>query len=184
MSQTRGRSNRKLRRARAEDLDDLLALDNDPDVMHWINGGLTVTRERYQQHYLPNFLDVLDNLTGFWIIEHEHRFVGWVSVVPDDKRTFKLGYRLVKDVWGQGIATEVCRMMIHRVQAESAAAMIEATTYEENVGSQKVLEKLGFKLIERFRLTAEALESQATSESEGDVWEGDEFLYRLELPRS
>ena len=45
-----------LRRFTEADVDDLYHLDNDPDVMHFLNGGKPTPREVIERETLPQFL--------------------------------------------------------------------------------------------------------------------------------
>ncbi|XP_011621666.1 uncharacterized protein LOC105420264 [Amborella trichopoda] len=58
----------------------------------------------------------------------------------------EVGYVLASKYWGQGIATHAVKMVVSTVFKEKPGLeRIEATVDVENVGSQRVLEKVGFK---------------------------------------
>ena len=54
-----------LRRFTPADLDYLYALDNDPDVMHYINGGTPTPRAIVERDILPAFLLYDERRPGF-----------------------------------------------------------------------------------------------------------------------
>lgn len=166
----------QLRRPVSGDLDALLALDNDPLVMQWLNGGLPVSRHRFERDLLPVFLTFNErDLMGFWIAESEG-FLGWLSLRPTESDgEAGLGFRFCQAVWGHGYATELGKLLISACFAEGELRRLVATTYEANVGSQRVLQKLGFNEVRRYRLAPEDLSD--TNIHEGEIWEGEEIEF-------
>ncbi len=57
----------------------------------------------------------------------------------------ELGYRLAKPYWGKGYATEVARAWVAHGFDELGLERIVAVTHPQNVASQRVLEKAGFR---------------------------------------
>jgi len=169
------------RRAVRDDLRDLHALDNDPDVMEWINGGQSVSLEHFTGQVLPVYLSSLDgSLFGFWVIEVSGEFAGWVSLRPgDNPLTASIGYRFRKSAWGRGYATEAARWMLELAFNEANLETVTATTYERNVGSRRVLAKIGMRLARRFRMTEEDLLQQDTSLNTGEVWDLDDLEFEI-----
>lgn len=56
-----------------------------------------------------------------------------------------MGYAVGSEYWGLGIATAALKMAIPRVfETFPFVVRLEALVEEENVGSQRVLEKVGF----------------------------------------
>ena len=95
------------------DGDNLYHLHNDPDVMHFLNGGTHTPREVIECDTLPLFLG-----HGFYaaIEKSTGAFLGWFALHPTDGRDpsdVELGYRLHKAAWGKGYATEGSRALIH-----------------------------------------------------------------------
>src|SRR5690606_553796 len=92
-----------------------------------------------------------------------------------------LGYRLVRAFWGRGLATEGVRALIRKGFAELGLERMVATTYEDNLASQRVMQKAGMTLVRRFRLTVEDLQGVATFHTdEVEIWDGDDVEYALE----
>ncbi|GJM42823.1 MAG: GNAT family acetyltransferase [Ardenticatenaceae bacterium] len=176
----------RLRRFTLADADHLFALDNDPEVMRYLNGGTPVSRAAIEEEILPGFMrvDMVNPAFGFWAAEGigTGEFVGWFSLRPlEERETAVLGYRLVKKVWGRGYATEGVRALIRKGFNEMGIRRVVATTYEENVASRRVMEKVGMTLVRRFRLTADDLASSDTFHTETvEVWDGDDVEYALE----
>lgn len=175
-----------LRRFAEADLDHLYALDNDPEVMRWINGGTPTPREVIARDILPGFCrhDPAHPAFGFWaaIEKNSGAFVGWFCFRRADPsgETANLGYRLVRNTWGRGYATEGARALIRMGFEQLGVARVVASTYEYNAASRRVMVKLGMTLTRRFRLSAEEIAVSDTSHTEAtEVWEGDEVEYAL-----
>jgi RimJ/RimL family protein N-acetyltransferase len=175
-----------LRRFTAADLDHLFALDNDPQVMRYINGGEPTPREVVESDSLPRFMQYDEECPayGFWaaVTKNTGSFVGWFSFRPnkDSPHEVRLGYRLHKAAWGQGYASEGARALIHKGFTELGVQCVAATTYEENVASRRVMEKVGMSFRRAFRPTLASLKNSDTSHAtSAEVWDGDEVEYAL-----
>lgn len=56
-------------------------------------------------------------------------------------RKISVGYRLLEECWGQGIATEALGMMVDHLLNEKGIEIITASTMIENQASAQVLKK-------------------------------------------
>ena len=169
-----------LRRPTPDDETLLYQLDNDPEVMRWINGGLNVDPDTFRRDLMPVYLaEVADPVMGFWLIEVEGEFAGWVSLRWQDERVASLGYRIARSFWGRGLATEAGRLMIRQGFDRAGLTEIVATTYEENSGSIRVMEKLGMQFRRRFRFDVDT--PSDTAVSDGAAWSGDDVEYVITL---
>ena len=146
-----------LRRFTVDDVELLLALDNDPAVMRYINGGLPVPRAEIVDETIPAFLGYYDRFAGygFWAaIERDTgRFLGWFHFRPgagDGPRQPELGYRLHTFAWGNGVATEVSAALIDHGFTVLDVERVRAETMAVNVGSRRVMEKVGMRLVREF----------------------------------
>ena len=61
-----------------------------------------------------------------------------------DLHAVSIGYRLARKYWGQGIASEVARLMVDYLYTKTDVEIICASTMTENAASERVLEKAGF----------------------------------------
>lgn len=77
------------------------------------------------------------------------RPIGAISVTKNsgnDECRGELGYVLGFKYWGKGIATKAVKLVANTIFSEwPQLERLEAIVYAENVGSQKVLEKVGFQ---------------------------------------
>jgi len=78
---------------------------------------------------------------GFvWGMFREGDLLGTVAVTGNE-----LGYMLRQDAWGQGYATEACRLAIDRAFADGRDHLV-AGIWADNAASLALLRKLGFRL--------------------------------------
>jgi RimJ/RimL family protein N-acetyltransferase len=174
-----------LRRFTADDGENLFELDSDPEVMRYLSGGEPTPRDMIEQEILPRFLASYENGYGTWAAVRKSTgdFLGWFGFRPSGEDTpgdVSLGYRLRRCAWGKGYASEGARALLRKGFTELGAERVYATTYEDNVASRRVMEKLGMKLVRAYRLTLSDLLSESTFQvTSGDAWDGDDVEYAL-----
>ena len=146
-----------LRRFTPADVDLLVDLDSDPQVMHHITGGLATSREEIADDVLPAFLDYYQRYDsfGFWAVMERStgQFLGWFHLRPagnDGPDEVELGYRLRREAWGHGYATEGSRALIDKAFAELGVRRVHAETMAVHVASRRVMERSGLRFIRTF----------------------------------
>lgn len=146
-----------LRRFTEADVDNLVELDADPAVMHFITGGRPTPRDEIQHDILPHFLRYYDRFAGygFWAAMEKSSgdFLGWFHFRPREGASPdepELGYRLRRSAWGKGYATEGSRALIRKGFAELGVRRVVAETMVVNVASRRVMEKSGLTLVRTF----------------------------------
>jgi RimJ/RimL family protein N-acetyltransferase len=146
-----------LRQFTPDDGDLLFELDNDPDVMFFINAGAPVPREEIDDETLPAFLGYYDRFPGygFWALieKSSGRFAGWIHFRPEPHDAAddpELGYRLHRFAWNKGYATEAARAVIDRGFTEFGVTRVHASTMFVHVGSRRVMEKAGLRHVRTF----------------------------------
>jgi RimJ/RimL family protein N-acetyltransferase len=139
------------------DVDCLFALDNDPEVMRFINGGKPVGRETIETQTLPRLLHDYPcfGTRGYWAAEEKvtGAFLGWFEFRPLDQHSaavVELGYRLNKAGWGHGYATEGSRALINKGFTDLGVERITANTMAVNTRSRRVMEKAGLLFLRNF----------------------------------
>lgn len=175
------------RRFTEADADDMYELDNDPEVMRFLNGGTPTPRAVILERMLPRFVASTERFDGFgfWaaIEKSGDEFLGWFSFRPEDEEDpgdVELGYRLRRESWGKGYGTEGARALIRKGFAELGVRRVVATTYEANVGSRRVMEKLGMTLVRTFRPTLSDIVGEGTFHVEAPVlFDGNDVEYAL-----
>lgn len=177
-----------LRRFTQADVDNLVALDSDPEVMRFLTGGAPTPRAVIENETLPRILRDYERFAGYGVCAAIEKssgdFVGWLSLRPYDAAdpgTVELGYRLRRESWGRGYATEGARALIRKAFTELGARRVYATTYQDNLASRRVMEKAGLTLERTFRLTLAELVAEGGSHlAAQELWEGDDVEYALE----
>ena len=87
---------------------------------------------------------------SFSIRTQSGRFIGSFGVINENGK-LQFGYILSPTQWGNGYATEVCKVMMGILRNQKGISSIQTFTDEENKASAKVLLKSG--LIEDGRLS-------------------------------
>jgi ribosomal-protein-alanine N-acetyltransferase len=62
----------------------------------------------------------------------------------DEHEMFEIGYCIMKKHWSKGLVTEASRVMIDFMVSEVKQTKLCVKHAKENIGSQRVIEKLGF----------------------------------------
>jgi RimJ/RimL family protein N-acetyltransferase len=174
-----------LRQFTEADLENLVALDSDPEVMRYLNGGIPTPREVIARDILPRFIQsYAPGGFGFWAIVERASgaFLGRVGLLPDDERPGEatLGYRLLRAAWGHGYATEAARALLRATFREAGVQRVTATTYQDNRASRQVMDRLGMTLARTFRYTPQDLAAAYDSYvPSADLWDGDDVEYAL-----
>ena len=127
----------------------LVELDSDAEVLRFIVGRALPREEVVEQH-LPRRLrpDGPPRGIGYWAglsRADGEPFLGWWALAVDDTdpATAELGYRLRRDAWGRGYATEGSRALLDHAFRTLGLPVVWATTMAVNAGSRGVLTKLG-----------------------------------------
>lgn len=128
-------------------LDLLVELDADPEVLRFI-WGRALSREE-SLHHSRRRIDPegASRGIGAWVGLEEGRFAGWWTLQrdPEDDTTAELGYRLPRNAWGRGLATEGSRALLDHAFRTLGLPRVWAGTMAVNAGSRGVMEKLGMR---------------------------------------
>jgi ribosomal-protein-alanine N-acetyltransferase len=139
-----------LRPYRLEDADDYARqIFSDADVMRFMNvEGKVPQYPRIQaKSYIIERNRQWDRLGyGAWVLEEKATgaFMGHVGLFMIDLTdVIEVGYALGKTFWGRGYATEAAREALRYGFDTLALEEIVAVAFPQNVGSLRVMEKLG-----------------------------------------
>ena len=132
----------------------LFQLDGDADVMKYITLGIPRTIEEVIENSMPKILQSYQDKSDFGIfaayLNNSDEYVGWFQFEKDKefKDAIEIGWRLKKQHWGNGYATEVaidlCETGIEMGKTIVARAMIE------NLASIRIMEKAGLEFEKEF----------------------------------
>ena len=147
-----------LREIIPEDRNGLFAIDSDPDVNIYL--GRNPVENIEQSDDLIKFIrkQYIDNGIGRWamIEKNTNNFIGWTGLKLVRELTnnhidyYDLGYRLNKNYWGKGFATEAAKASLQYGFNTLDLNEIYAIADSQNVASRNVIEKVGLKYIETF----------------------------------
>lgn len=138
-----------LRRYREDDREAFAALNGDPRVGAWLGGtqdraASDATMDRINAH-------IAEHGFGLWGAERkaDGRLIGFVglAVVKADALpvgpTIEMGWRLIPEAWGQGLASEGATAALAWAFANLDAPEIVAFTAATNLASQGVMRRIG-----------------------------------------
>jgi len=125
------------------DAADFIGLELDPEVMRFLNGG-AVDHDATDP---AAFLMPRGTEPYVWTARRTagDAFVGWFSLYPEDETLAELGYRLRRSDWGTGLASEGARALVGWGFERGGYERIVATTMAVNLGSRRVMEKIGMR---------------------------------------
>ena len=131
----------------------LVALDADAEVLRYILG-----RARTEQEVLDHWGPVCREGAadpvglGWWVGRRrsDGAFLGWWDLSPDRPVSGRLvraeaGWRLRRQHWGQGLATEGARALLTHGFASVGLDTVWAETMAVNTASRAVMRKLGMR---------------------------------------
>jgi RimJ/RimL family protein N-acetyltransferase len=126
------------------DRENVVALERDPEVMRFLNGGRPATEEGVDEG--ASFLTPRGGEDDVWaaVETRSGAFLGWFSLRHVREGVGELGYRLRRDAWGRGLATEGATALVAMGFADHDFARIVASAMAVNRPSRRVLEKTGF----------------------------------------
>ncbi len=147
-----------LREILPTDVDGMFELDSDPEVHRYLGNKPLVTKDQSREIIQFVRQQYRDHGIGRWAIidKKTNAFVGWTGLKFITERTnnhihyYDIGYRLIKKYWGQGIATETALAALDYAFETLKANEVYASASCENIGSNKILKKIGLNLVETF----------------------------------
>ncbi len=132
-----------------QDMDAILAMCADPAVMRYLtppgdDAAAFRARmlERVRKDYGPGM--------GGWSLfarDAPATFLGWVSLnpMPEAPADIEIGYRMIRAAWGHGYVTEASRAVLAYGFGTLGLPEIVAIVHPENLRSQAVMARLGFR---------------------------------------
>jgi len=137
-----------LRQWRDEDRAPFAALNADPVVMEHFPS--TMTREASDAFVDFNVAALAERGWGLWAVEvaDTEAFIGFVGLnEPRFEAHFmpavEIGWRLARDAWGDGYATEAARSALAYAFDELGLDDVVSFTTVENHRSRRVMERIG-----------------------------------------
>lgn len=135
----------------------MFALDSDPEVHKflWSEPFTRIEQSREIIEYIRQ--QYADNGIGRWaaIEKSSGEFIGWTGLklernVNGRDTFYDIGYRLRREFWGKGYATESTKAFIDFGFSKMKIKEINAYANETNLASRNALQKCGLKHTETF----------------------------------
>jgi RimJ/RimL family protein N-acetyltransferase len=137
-----------LRQWRKGDLEPFASLNADPEVMRYFPAPLTRQSSDALAHDIAR--EIEERGWGLWAVEvlGGAGFIGFVGLeTPSFDAHFtpavEVGWRLAREHWGRGYATEAARAAVDFGFRELALDQIVSFTAPVNTRSRRVMERLG-----------------------------------------
>ncbi|HCN56734.1 MAG TPA: GNAT family N-acetyltransferase [Exiguobacterium sp.] len=137
-----------LRPLRASDLDDLFEYTQDEETARYVTWNANQTIEQAEQflNYVLSNYEQGNEAPWAIVWKETGKMIGtidFIHLLLDDNKQAELGYALSREFWGKGIVTEaVARVMAYGFE-ELKLERIQARCMEPNIGSARVMEKVG-----------------------------------------
>jgi RimJ/RimL family protein N-acetyltransferase len=138
-----------------EDLDELVRLANNPNIAQFMADVFPHPYNADNGKAFIEFANSKDPASIFAIIVNE-RAVGSIGLhMQADilRKNYEIGYWLGEEHWGKGIAPEAVKQITEYGFANLDCMRIFARIFGNNLASQKVVQKAGFKLEGKFDKT-------------------------------
>lgn len=131
------------------DLPLALRLWGNPAVTRLFDARGALSREQVQEKLTGEIRAAEEHGVQYWpvFLRDDHEFVGCCGLKPHPSSggVLELGFHLCPSHWRNGYATEAARRVIAHAFASLGVGALFAGHHPDNVASQRVLEKLGFR---------------------------------------
>jgi RimJ/RimL family protein N-acetyltransferase len=143
-----------LRRPEESDVEPLMAMDADPEVMQYIGNGAIIPPDpdRALQSVARWRTQWDEQRFGMCsvIVRETGEYAGWVTLavpvfLPEILPAVEIGWRLRREYWGQGYATEAAAELLDFGFAQAGLDRIVSIRHVDNVRSKRVMDKLGLR---------------------------------------
>jgi RimJ/RimL family protein N-acetyltransferase len=139
-----------LREYVAEDLAAMLAFESDPFVVQYVCYG-PYSREECWRDLAYHLDQQTAEPRKYYhlgiVLPEAMQLIGWcgLEMISPENGEAEIGYALHRSYWRHGYMTEAAQAMINVGFADLQLHRIFATCHPENLGSIRVLEKLGMR---------------------------------------
>ena len=137
-----------LRRYRPDDAEDLHRyLGTDPAMARYSGWNPYATLEMARET-VRGFVDgYADEHAYSWVMDVDDVIVGTIGAYDYQDNQIEVGFSVVKGWQGRGLATEALKKVLEYLTENEGIGCVTAWCASENIGSRRVLEKSGMKLV-------------------------------------
>ena len=137
-----------LRRYRSEDAEPLYQyLGTDPAMAQYSGWNPYATLETAQETVRRLIASYDDNHSYSWVMDSDDVVVGIIGAYDYQNEHIEVGFSIVKGWQGRGLATEALRKVLEYLTGNEGIPCVIAGCASENIGSRRVLEKAGMRLV-------------------------------------
>lgn len=138
-----------LRLVRIDDSTDLMKVFGDKEVMKFSDDGKPQDAE-WVRRWIDKAISDYER-TGYGVMavieKEKNQTIGYCGLFSyddiDSQSEIEVGYRLARDFWGKGYATEAVQKILKYAHSDLGAARVVAMVDPQNIASKKVAEKTG-----------------------------------------
>ena len=132
------------------DICDWAKIESDADVRRFIDGKV-LSFEEARKYVKMNIRQYQKIGYGRYAVRLKEKgnLIGMCGFLKENYG-IDFGYRYSKIIWGKGIGFEAAKTVLNYGFSELGFGKVVGLTAEKNFGSIRILEKLGFKLQEKF----------------------------------
>ena len=141
-----------LRKMTIDDADSIYLLNLDKDVIKY-TGDESFKNIENAKLFLENYNHYEKYEFGRWAVidKNSNEFLGWCGLkYTAELDEVDIGFRFFKKFWNNGYATESGKACINYGFAKYKLTKIVGRAMKENIGSIRVLEKIGLKYLKNF----------------------------------
>lgn len=150
-----------LREIMPTDIEGMFELDSDPIVHKYLGNKPVKTKKDTEEAISFIRQQYVDRGIGRWAVIEKSSgdFIGWSGlklntgekeVLNGKQHFYDIGYRFIPRYWGKGYATESALVALNYGFEVKKYDVITGIALADNIGSNKVLQKIGLKFIEDF----------------------------------
>ena len=139
----------------------LFQLDQDAEVMRYINGGKMTSMEDIENKFLPRLQSFTDEQEGWGLwkvtVAKTKDFIGWILIRPMDFfcktiqfDNLEIGWRFHRWSWGKGYASEAAKHVMTTIierDEKNKLRKFSAIAIEANKASIYIMLKLGMNYV-------------------------------------
>ena len=137
-----------LRRYRPEDAAALYRhLGSDPAMYQYSGWNPYATLEMAQET-VNRFIESYEDERAYsWVIDVDGVLYGTIGAYDFEDDRIEVGFSIIRAGWGRGYATEALKKVLEYLTEDEGISCVTAWCAAENIGSRRVLEKSGMKLV-------------------------------------
>ncbi|MDO4803429.1 MAG: GNAT family N-acetyltransferase [Lachnospiraceae bacterium] len=137
-----------LRRYRSDDIDDLYRRLGTDSALYKYSGWNPYATLEMAQETVRRFIRSYEDEHAYsWIMDIDGIIVGTIGAYDYKDDHIEVGFSVVSDWRGRGLATEALKMVLEYLTKNEGIPCVTAWCASENIGSKRVLEKAGMKLV-------------------------------------